>query len=353
MEKKEKELFIEELEAVDETQDIYTDAQINKVNILVVDDKPENLKEMETLLEDYVLEVITAGSGNEALELMLKHDFALVLLDVEMQDMDGFKTAEMMRNNEKTRHIPIILITEMSNDRQFLFKGYQAGAIDYLLRPIDINILKSKISVFTELFIQKKLLEQKMYELEDIKEKLEEANRKLLNLSFIDGLTKIPNRRRFDESLYWEWKRTKRSKCVISIIMIDIDYFKFFNDNYGHQAGDECLIRVAKTLVECAKRPQDLVARYGGEEFVVVLPETNYSNASYVAELMREKIISLNIAHLNSKVDKVVTISLGICTGIPGKDLTLTDFTREADVQLYNAKKTGRNRVCGIDLTKK
>jgi len=351
MNKGEEDIYIEELEAVDDSFSAKKDTQINKVNILCVDDKPENLKEMETLLEDYVLEVITAGSGNEALKLMLEYDFALILLDAEMQNMDGCKTAEMMRNNEKTRHIPIILITEISDSRHFLFTGYKAGAVDCLLRPIDPNILKSKISIFTELYVQKKLLEQKMNELEVIKKELEKANRKLINLSFIDGLTKIANRRRFDESLYREWKRAKRSKLEISIIMIDIDYFKFYNDNYGHQVGDECLIKVAKALVECAKRSQDLVARYGGEEFVAVLPETNYSSACHVAEIMRQSIIALNIKHVHSKALKVVTISLGVCAAVPLKGFTFIDFTKKADAQLYNAKKGGRNRVSSIDLT--
>lgn len=353
MNRDEKEPDLEELEVVEEQQFSNKDFQINKVNILCVDDKPENLKELGSLLQDNILEVVTAGSGKEALKKMEELEFALILLNAEMQNSEGYKTAEIMRSDEKSRHTPIIFITEESNDRHLLFKGYKAGAIDYLLRPIDPNILKSKISIFIELFVQKKLLEQKMKELEAIKIELEEANRELVNLSFIDGLTKIANRRRFDESLYWEWKRAERAGEVISIIMIDIDFFKLYNDNYGHQAGDQCLIKVAKALVECAQRPQDLVARYGGEEFVVVLPETNYKSGCYVAELMRRKVINLNMEHKYSIVSNVVTISLGVSTSIAGKDYELSEVMRLADLELYNAKKSGRNRISCVDLTKK
>ncbi len=249
---------------------------IIKMNILIVDDRPENLLVLESVLESPELNIIKATSGNEALGLMLEYDFAIVLLDVQMPGMDGFETAELMRGSEKTRHIPIIFVTAINKTQKSMFRGYEIGAVDYLFKPIEPLILKSKVKVFTELYKQREIiknqaemLEKKVKELE----RLQMVNWNLERLSIYDGLTGIPNRRRFDEIIEKEWKRSIRGNESLSLIMIDIDHFKQFNDNYGHLAGDECLKQVAKSIVSSTKRPADFVARYGGEEFVVVLPK--------------------------------------------------------------------------------
>lgn len=317
-------------------------------NILIVDDRTENLFVLESLLETMDCNIIKATSGNEALSLMLDHEFALVLLDVQMPDMDGFETAEIMRSNSKTSYAPIIFVTAISKEQKCIFKGYEIGAVDYLFKPIEPIVLQSKVSVFLELYNQKKVVEEQAALLKlKLKElfELREANFKLETLSTCDGLTGISNRRSFDNYIDMSLKNCARTKKTISLIMVDIDYFKAYNDNYGHLKGDECLIKVAKKLSSSIKRPLDFVARYGGEEFVVVLPETHKEGAIIIAEKIREDIESLRIIHEHSDVSPYVTISLGIQTILPEPSYSAENLINCADKALYKAKSNGRNRT--------
>lgn len=319
------------------------------INVLIVDDRPENLLVLEGLLEDLQCNIIKASSGNEALGLMLEYDFALVLLDVQMPGMDGFETAELMRSSERTRNIPILFVTAIYKEQKYIFKGYEIGAVDYLFKPIESVVLRSKVNVFLELNKQKRLLEEQA---ESIRQKLnevlelQEANKKLQSLSRVDGLVGIPNRRSFDEYLQIHWRDSIRDMKPISVIMIDIDYFKDYNDHYGHLQGDECLIKVAERLMSSFKRPMDFIARYGGEEFVAILPETHGEGAIFIAEMVRKNIEELSITHEYSEVSSFVTISLGVHTLIPNSSDSYETFIRNADKALYEAKFLGRNRVC-------
>ena len=175
-------------------------------------------------------------------------------------------------------------------------------------------------------------------------QELKKVNEKLKMLSVIDGLTQIPNRRRFDEYLESEWKRHYRDKDQISVILSDIDFFKLYNDNYGHQAGDDCLKKVAQAIQDSAHRSADLAARYGGEEFVLVLPRTDAGGAMAVAEKVRINVMNLEIAHEKSKVNDYVTLSLGVATMVPGKDNFAEDLVALSDQALYEAKENGRNQ---------
>ena len=178
---------------------------------------------------------------------------------------------------------------------------------------------------------------------------LKKANERLKLLSVIDGLTQIPNRRRFDEYLTSEWKRYCREKGHISLILCDIDFFKFYNDSYGHQSGDDCLKEVARAIHESARRSVDLVARYGGEEFVVVLPGTKLENAMIMAEKVRKNVKNLKIEHIKSKVHDYVTLSLGVAAMVPGNDNSAEELVAQADQALYEAKKNGRNQSISIE----
>ncbi len=174
---------------------------------------------------------------------------------------------------------------------------------------------------------------------------LQEANKELERLASVDGLTQIANRRQFDECLEKEWKRMKRKKKKLSLILTDIDFFKLYNDNYGHQKGDECLKNVAKAIHSIERRPADLTARYGGEEFVMVLPDTDSAGAAHVAERIRKKVQSLQISHAHSKAEPVITLSLGVSTLVPDNDHEPKTLITAADEALYEAKESGRNRV--------
>lgn len=316
--------------------------------ILVVDDRHENLLVMESLLEDMECQILKAASGNEALSLMLDHDFALILMDVQMPGMDGFETAELMRGSERTRYIPIIFVTAISKEQKCIFKGYELGAVDYLFKPVEMEILRSKVRVFLELYNQKKIVEEQAAMLElKVKElmELQEVNSKLENLSTIDGLTGIPNRRSFNEYIEKSWRNSIRSGKPISLIMLDIDFFKSYNDNYGHIQGDECLIRVAKSLSLGLKRPLDFVARYGGEEFAVILPDTDSEGAVIFAEELRGNIEGVKLSHEFSQVSPYVTISLGVSSINPGQEDKVKEFVDKADKALYRSKSNGRNSV--------
>lgn len=173
---------------------------------------------------------------------------------------------------------------------------------------------------------------------------LKKANERLQMLSVIDGLTQIPNRRKFDEYLDAEWKRHYRSKEPLSVILCDIDFFKFYNDNYGHQAGDDCLQQVAQAINGCTHRSTDLAARYGGEEFALVLPNTNSRGAYAMAEAVRNAVMSLHVPHEKSKVNEYVTLSVGVATTVPGPEKTAEALLALADENLYEAKEKGRNQ---------
>jgi len=319
-----------------------------RINILIVDDQPENLLVIEGFLEAVECNIIMAKSGNEALEYMRTYDFALVLLDVQMPGVNGFETAELMRGNERTENIPIIFIPVGSNKQCSVFKGYEVGVVDCILKPIDPVILRSKVRVYIELYQQKKLLkiqaeflESKANELLELKK----INFHLENLSSLDGLTGIPNRRNFDQFIKMSWKNAMREQQPLALIMADIDCFKAYNDNYGHLHGDDCIRLVANTLVSSLKRPIDLVARYGGEEFIAVLPNTDKEGALLVAERMRKSIEKLAMKHDRSLVADCVTISLGVAEIIPQPSDSLVDFISSVDNALYKAKQEGRNKV--------
>lgn len=330
---------------------------MNRAKILIVDDRPENLLTLEQLLDDPEFELIRATSGAEALGHTLDHDFALVLLDVQMPEMDGYEVAELMRGNKKTRHVPIIFVTADIGNMQHVFKGYESGAVDYLFKPLEPRVFQSKVDVFIQLYRQREALEkktveldQKLVELEELQQQLEETNEQLLILSITDGLTGLLNKRQFDIVMAEEWKRSYRNGAPLSLIIMDIDQFKAYNDAHGHAAGDDCLIKIAHTLSESVKRDVDKVARIGGEEFAIILPDTDLEGANYVAEQIRSSIITAGIEHQNSLVANHVTSSFGISSVIPSKHTSIRDLVRTADTALYAAKSSGRNSCHCLQL---
>jgi len=325
--------------------------------ILIVDDRPENLLTLESLLDEPDIEIIRAMSGDEALAHTLDHDFALVLLDVQMPGMDGYEVAQLMRGNKRTRTVPIIFVTAELGNMQFIFKGYELGAVDYLFKPLDPKVFQSKVGVFIELFRQKEALrlktielDMKLVELEELQQQLEETNEQLLLLSITDGLTGLLNKRQFDVIFDGEWKRAHRTQSPLSLIILDIDHFKAYNDTYGHAIGDDCLVSVSHSLSGVVKRDVDKVARIGGEEFAVILPDTDLEDAVFVAEKIREKIMSMGIPHANTTTGSCVTASFGVSAIIPGDDTAFRILIQQADRALYQAKESGRNCTRAIPL---
>ncbi len=298
-----------------------------KQRILIVDDEPANIKVLgNALKEEY--QISFATGGEQALKIA-GSDTDLILLDIMMEDMNGYEVCRKLKNSSKTGNIPVIFITAMSNEEDET-RGLEAGAVDYITKPFSMPIVKARVRTHLELKRHRDMLE---------------------HLSALDGLTGIPNRRRFDEFLEQEWKRAVREASYLSLIMIDIDYFKKFNDNYGHCAGDDCLRKVAITLSESVSRPSDLVARYGGEEFAAILPKTDREGTVFVADTMRKRIESLRIPHSYSKTGIYLTVSLGTATIIPSLHTTPSTLINGSDRALYEAKRSGRNQLKSLDLT--
>lgn len=323
---------------------------MKRTPILIVDDRPENLLTLEQLLASDDLDIIRAESGHQALEKTLDYEFALILLDVQMPVMDGYETAELLRGNSRTSGIPIIFVTAARKEQSHVFRGYGSGAVDYLFKPLEPNVLQSKVKIFLELYRQRLLLEEqtreldaKIMELETLKVELEESNAKLRQLSSLDGLTDLPNRRFFDETLAREWRSGIRSKKPLSLILADIDHFKAFNDSYGHVIGDDCLKKVGKGLAATLLREVDTIARYGGEEFAAILPDTDADGGRLIAQRMLDAISGLAIDHDNSPTAPHVTVSLGLFTVVPTPGMLPTDLVETADKALYMAKASGRN----------
>ena len=235
--------------------------------VLIVDDMATNIEILDSVLNGEY-EVLFATNGRDALEIAKQQVPDLILLDVIMPEMDGYKVCSELKCNEKTRDIPVIFVTA-NNQEEDESRGFEEGVVDYITKPVRPSIVKARVRIHLEL----------------------KAHRDYLKvLSTIDELTRVANRRKFDEQLENEWRRSRRNQSPLSLIMMDIDFFKNFNDHYGHIAGDECLRKLAMGISEVCKRPADLFARYGGEEFVILLPETDSTGASFIARLVQDKI---------------------------------------------------------------
>lgn len=319
----------------------------DKVKILIVDDLKENHLVMESVLTDPDLIIIKAMSGEEALSLCLEHDFAVIFMDVQMPEMDGFETTEILRSIEKTKYIPVIFVTAISKEQKSIFKGYEVGAIDYLPKPIDPIILRSKARVFKELYLQRIMIQKQALELEERLNELmmvQQEKDSIENLSIHDFLTQIYNRRGIDKFTDMHWKNCLRYQLPYSVIMIDIDEFKKYNDNYGHINGDEVLKKVAAAIKKSLFRAEDFVGRYGGEEFLVVMPNVNLEGAEIVAVRIQQEIKEANIKHEYCSVSNIITVSMGVASVIPHGTMNSKELVDQADKLLYIAKNNGRNQ---------
>lgn len=313
-----------------------------KVPVLIVDDLPQNILALEAVIADMGVDIISAQSGNDALRLSLKHDFALILLDVQMPGMNGFEVARLVRSNPKTNHFPIIFVTAGMKDLLDQIEGYETGAVDYLMKPFEPVILRSKVKVFRELYQQRKVIEKFYFNLEHIVEErtaeLKEANETISRLAATDELTGLSNRRSFNVLLAAALSAARRHDHPLSVIMIDLDHFKVVNDTFGHGEGD----RILKTFADLLRfmiRVEDVAARWGGEEFIVLLPHTPCEAAAALAERIR-----VAFEHISDcETPMALSASFGVVQLKTGVDADT--LIRLADDALYRAKHEGRNRV--------
>lgn len=326
--------------------------------ILIVDDDRYMRTQLRQKLESEGYQVEEAENGRQALEVYARLRPDIVLLDVIMPIMDGFTCCAQLHklqlNNvssntlvnkieqEGQDHLPIltpILMVTGLEDQQSVDQAFEVGATDYITKPIHWALLRRRVR---RLIQQSQLYRQ----LEDTNQKLEEVNQMLQRLALVDGLTQVANRRCFDETLIHEWQRMSREPNPLSLIFVDIDYFKRYNDTYGHLAGDACLKQVAQAISKAVHRPTDLVARYGGEEFVVLLPGITLAGANQVAETIKAAMKNLDLAHSSSPLGEKMTLSLGISCLHPSHHSSPITLIKLADKALYLAKERGRDRIC-------
>lgn len=293
----------------------------SKPKILVVDDEPINVDVLGGVLSS-LGEIVSANSGQEAIDICNNNKPDIVLLDVMMPQMDGYQVFAELKGNDATRDIPVIFVTALADETDEA-RGIEMGAIDYLTKPVNAIIATARV---------RNHLELKRY------------RDYLTKIAFIDGLTGIANRRRFDEHFQAEWQRARRSGTELSLILMDIDQFKPFNDTYGHQTGDSCLTLVGQALSNSTNRPGDMVARYGGEEFVAVLPDTGREGVIRMAETIRDNVASLKITHETSSISEFVTLSMGLVTWTISGEKEPKSMIEAADKALYRAKESGRNQ---------
>jgi len=314
--------------------------------ILIVDDSLKARMLIETMLRAQGYKDLTSVDSARQAFLALSageppsaecDGFDLILMDFMMPEIDGIQACHQIKSDPRFLDVPIIMVTA-EESTESLKEAFDAGAIDYVNKPVNRVELGARVK--SALRLKHETDQRKAREFE-----LLELTEQLRKLSVVDGLTGIANRRNFDEELARIWRRAQREAAPVSLVLIDIDHFKKYNDHYGHLAGDDCLRRVAQALQHAVKRPFDLVARYGGEEFAVVLPDTGVVGAKRLAEKMRKAVERLDIAHAASTVSRRVTISSGLAAMAPEAAARPEILIAAADACLYEAKLAGRNRV--------
>jgi diguanylate cyclase (GGDEF)-like protein len=292
--------------------------------ILVVDDAMENIQILHQALRDEH-EVLFALSGDKALEVALAQQPDLILLDAVMPGMDGYAVCAALAASPRLQDIPVIFVTAL-NQPEDETRALEVGAVDFISKPFNVAVVRARVR--SQLTIKRQA----------------DAMREL---SMTDGLTGVANRRHFNDRLDAEWRRCARAGMPLSLIMIDIDHFKLYNDRYGHQAGDLCLQQISAAMKRCASRPQDLLARYGGEEFILLLPQEGPDGAEAVAQRIQDEVRKLALPHEASPTGPSVSISMGLATAMPPLErLDANALIRSADANLYRAKQAGRDRYC-------
>ena len=324
-----------------------------KADILVVDDKPDNLRLLSTMLTEQGYKVRKVISGELALKACQIMPPDLILLDINMPNMNGYMVCQQLKSSLETQDIPVIFISAL-DDVVDKVEAFSRGGADYITKPFEIQEVLARVkNQLTIRELQKKLQQQNDLLSQEIKERqraeaeLQNANKELHRLATLDGLTQVANRRCFEEYFNLEWRRLQREKAPLSFILCDVDFFKLYNDTYGHLAGDSCLKQIAQTINNTLKRPADLVARYGGEEFAIILPNTYIEGGIHVAQLIQHNIKQLQIVHSQSSASEFVTLSMGVSCIIPQLNLAPNQLIDITDEALYIAKAQGRNRLVG------
>jgi len=306
-------------------------------HLLIVDDDRSTRTFLSLTMQQDGHQVQEASTAEECLVLAQQRDQDLVLLDAQMPEMDGFTCCAELKTALADRCPPIIMITGLA-DAASVDRAFAVGAIDYVTKPIHMAVLRHRVR---QVLRERELMAQ----LASINQQLVAANRELQSLARVDSLTQLANRRYFEEVLDQEWVRLLRNQQSLGIVLCDIDFFKAYNDTYGHPAGDSCLQTIAGLLRASVMRPGDVVARYGGEEFVLVLPDTDVTGLEQVTQRIQTQVSNAAIPHLGSRISSQVTVSLGATSALPTLSTYPQMLVELADQALYAAKAKGRNQT--------
>ena len=287
-------------------------------SVLIVDDEPVNIQVLASALGD-AYELRFATDAGRALALAASTRTDLILLDVVMPVVDGFELLRRLKADPATAAIPVIFVTAMHDTRDEE-RGFALGAVDYITKPVSPPIVRARVRTQLELKRQRDLLERR---------------------ALCDGLTGIANRRRFDEELERAWRSRERARQPLSLLLLDVDHFKQYNDHYGHGSGDDCLVRLAGALEHAFARAGELAARVGGEEFAVLVPDDEVARH---ARRLLQSVQALAVPHARSDASPIVSVSAGALAALPREDQPPRALLERADRLLYAAKQAGRNR---------
>ncbi|MFC1837420.1 diguanylate cyclase [Thermodesulfobacteriota bacterium] len=323
----------------------------HKITILLIDDQPmiaEAVRRALSSEED--IDFHYCQDPTKAIKLATEINATVILQDLVMPEIDGLMMVRYFRVNKATAQIPIMVLST-KEEASIKSEAFKLGANDYMVKLPDKIEMIARLRYHSKAYISQLERDEAFRALEESKAKLAEANRTLQKLSALDGLTGIANRRSFDETLSKEWHRAMRNEKSLGLIMLDIDFFKLYNDHYGHQGGDDCLKQVAMGLDSAIHRDTDFLARYGGEEFSAILPDTDLDGTMKVAEEMRLAVKNLKLEHAKSKVTDIVSISIGVSAVVPLQATKPEILVAAADQALYKAKEDGRDRVKSGKIT--
>ncbi|MBD8492675.1 PleD family two-component system response regulator [Pseudomonas syringae] len=328
-------LQIEEIKASDE----------NAAMVLLVDDQAMIGEAVRRgLANEAMIDFHFCADPHQAIAQAIQIKPTVILQDLVMPGLDGLTLVREYRNNPLTRDIPIIVLST-KEDPLIKSAAFAAGANDYLVKLPDNIELVARIRYHSRSYMTLLQRDEAYRALRVSQQQLLDTNLVLQRLMNSDGLTGLSNRRHFDEYLELEWRRALREQSQLSLMMIDVDYFKAYNDNFGHLEGDEALRQVAKAIRANCSRPSDLPARYGGEEFAMVLPNTTPGGARLLAEKLRQSVVGMSIAHIAPDQGSHLTISIGVATVVPQPGSNSRQLILDADKGLYAAKHNGRNQV--------